>query len=292
MDLASLRYFKAVAETQNMSKAAKSLFVSQSALSKSIRALEDELGGPLFLRTGKSLVLNEGGKILLRYATEILNQYSLMQTELSDYFGRESTDVSVSINIGTHLLTMVLPGFLDRHPQIRLKISQNDFSMPDRDNYDICINCSTEKPDIPNAVTLFREELVLALPRNHPLAGAPAIFMRDLANEHFVQVRGQQLTEQTNAACLKAGFQPNIILHSDFPSTTLDLIELGVGICFMPEITWSSTGRSGIVQRRISDTHMYRYVSLSWRQNGYLSNGATLLKNYLLRYFQDYPIGE
>ncbi len=292
MDLASLRYFKAVAETQNMSKAAKSLFVSQSALSKSIRALEDELGGPLFLRTGKSLVLNEGGKILLRYATEILNQYSLMQTELSDYFGRKSTDVSVSINIGTHLLTMVLPGFLDRHPQIRLKISQNDFSMPDRDNYDICINCSTEKPDIPNAVTLFREELVLALPRNHPLAGAPAIFMRDLANEHFVQVRGQQLTEQTNTACLKAGFQPNIILHSDYPSTTLDLIELGVGICFMPEITWSSTGRSGIVQRRISDTHMYRYVSLSWRQNGYLSNGATLLKNYLLRYFQDYPIGE
>lgn len=292
MDLASLRYFKAVAETQNMSKAAKSLFVSQSALSKSIRALEDELGGPLFLRTGKSLVLNEGGKILLRYATEILNQYSLMQTELSDYFGRESTDVSVSINIGTHLLTMVLPGFLDRHPQIRLKISQNDFSMPDRDNYDICINCSTEKPDIPNAVTLFREELVLALPRNHPLAGAPAIFMRDLANEHFVQVRGQQLTEQINTACLKAGFQPNIILHSDYPSTTLDLIELGVGICFMPEITWSSTGRSGIVQRRISDTHMYRYVSLSWRQNGYLSNGATLLKNYLLRYFQDYPIGE
>lgn len=292
MDLASLRYFKAVAETQNMSKAAKSIFVSQSALSKSIRALEDELGGPLFLRTGKSLVLNEGGKILLRYATEILNQYSLMQTELSDYFGRESTDVSVSINIGTHLLTMVLPGFLDRHPQIRLKISQNDFSMPDRDNYDICINCSTEKPDIPNAVTLFREELVLALPRNHPLAGAPAIFMRDLANEHFVQVRGQQLTEQTNTACLKAGFQPNIILHSDYPSTTLDLIELGVGICFMPEITWSSTGRSGIVQRRISDTHMYRYVSLSWRQNGYLSNGATLLKNYLLRYFQDYPIGE
>ena len=292
MDLASLRYFKAVAETQNMSKAAKSLFVSQSALSKSIRALEDELGGPLFLRTGKSLVLNEGGKILLRYATEILNQYSLMQTELSDYFGRESTDVSVSINIGTHLLTMVLPGFLDRHPQIRLKISQNDFSMPDRDNYDICINCSTEKPDIPNAVTLFREEQVLALPRNHPLAGAPAIFMRDLANEHFVQVRGQQLTEQTNTACLKAGFQPNIILHSDYPSTTLDLIELGVGICFMPEITWSSTSRSGIVQRRISDTHMYRYVSLSWRQNGYLSNGATLLKNYLLRYFQDYPIGE
>lgn len=292
MDLASLRYFKAVAETQNMSKAAKSLFVSQSALSKSIRALEDELGGPLFLRTGKSLVLNEGGKILLRYATEILNQYSLMQTELSDYFGRESTDVSVSINIGTHLLTMVLPGFLDRHPQIRLKISQNDFSMPDRDNYDICINCSTEKPDIPNAVTLFREELVLALPRNHPLAGAPAIFMRDLANEHFVQVRGQQLTEQTNTACLKVGFQPNIILHSDYPSTTLDLIELGVGICFMPEITWSSTGCSGIVQRRISDTHMYRYVSLSWRQNGYLSNGATLLKNYLLRYFQDYPIGE
>lgn len=292
MDLASLRYFKAVAETQNMSKAAKDLFVSQSALSKSIRALEDELGGPLFQRTGKSLVLNEGGKILLRYATEILNQYSLMQTELSDYFGRESTDVSLSINIGTHLLTMVLPGFLDRHPQIRLKITQNDFSMPDRDNYDICINCSTEKPDIPNAVTLFREELVLALPRNHPLAGAPAIFMRDLGNEHFVQVRGQQLTEQTNAACLKAGFQPNIILHSDYPSTTLDLIELGVGICFMPEITWSSTGRSGIVQRRISDTHMYRYVSLSWRQSGYLSTGATLLKNYLLRYFQDYPIGE
>ena len=97
MDLASLRYFKAVAETQNMSKAAKNLFVSQSALSKSIRTLENELGGSLFQRTGKNLVLNDGGRILLRYANEILNQYSLMETELSDCFGRESTTVSVSI---------------------------------------------------------------------------------------------------------------------------------------------------------------------------------------------------
>lgn len=292
MDLASLRYFKAVAETQNMSKAAKNLFVSQSALSKSIRTLENELGGSLFQRTGKSLVLNDGGRILLRYANEILNQYSLMETELSDCFGRESATVSVSINIGTHLLTTVLPGFLDRHPQIQLQISQNDFSMPDRDNYDICINCSTERSDDPNVLTLFQEELLLAVPRNHPLAGAPAIFMRDIAHEPFVQVRGRQLTEMTNTACKKAGFSPNVILHSDYPSTTLDLIELGVGICFMPEITWSNAGRSGIVQRRISDAHMCRYISLSWRQSGYLSNGATLLKNYLLHYFQENPYGQ
>ena len=115
--------------------------------------------------------------------------------------------------------------------------------------------------------------------------------MRDIANEPFVQVRGRQLTEMTNTACKKAGFSPNVILHSDCPSTTLDLIELGVGICFMPEITWSNTGRSGIVLRRISDAHMYRYISLSWRQSGYLSNGATLLKNYLLHYFQENPHG-
>ena len=285
MDLASLRYFKAVAETQNMSKAAKSLFVSQSALSKSIRALENELGGSLFQRTGKNLVLNDGGRILLRYATDILNQCSLMKTELSDYFGWEATTVSVSINIGTHLLTTVLPSFLDRHPQIQLQISQNDFSMPDRDNYDICINGTTEKPDDPNVVTLFDEELLLAVPHNHPLATAPAIFMRDIADEPFVLVRGQQLTEQTNAACQKAGFRPKVILHSDYPSTTLDLVELGIGICFLPEVTWSSAGRSGIVQRRITDAHMRRYISLSWRQSGYLSNGATQLKNYLLHYF-------
>lgn len=289
MDLASLRYFKAVAETQNMSKAAKNLFITQSAISKSIRALEDEVGGPLFLRTGKSLVLNEGGMILLRYANEILNQHSLLQTELSDYFGKESTAVSLSINIGTHLLTKVLPVFLEHHPHIQLQISQNDFSMPDRDNYDICINGSTEMLEMPNVVTLFREELLLAVPRSHPLAGAPAIFMKDLESEPFVQLRSQQLTDITNAACQKAGFRPNIILHADYPSTTLDLVDLGIGICFIPEITWSSNGRSGIVLRRISDTRMYRYVSLAWRQNGYLSNGATQMKNYLLRYFQENP---
>ena len=126
MDFSSLRYFKAVAETQNMSKAAKNQFVSQSALSKNIKSLEDELGGPLFYRTGKSLVLNDGGRILLRFANEVLNQYSLMQAELSDYFGRESTTVSLSINIGTNLLMMVLPEFLEKHPQIHLQITQND----------------------------------------------------------------------------------------------------------------------------------------------------------------------
>lgn len=289
MDFSSLRYFKAVAETQNMSKAAKNQFVSQSALSKNIKSLEDELGGPLFYRTGKSLVLNDGGRILLRFANEVLNQYSLMQAELSDYFGRESTTVSLSINIGTNLLMMVLPEFLEKHPQIHLQITQNDFSMPDHDNYDICINSSVEEMALPNTVTLFREELLLALPHNHPLAKAPEIYMKDIAKENFIQLRGRQLTDITRANCQLAGFEPNIVLYTDFPGTTLDLIELGLGITFMPEITWCNISRGGIIQRRVEDAKMYRYISLSWRQNGYFSIGANLLKDHLLRFFESNP---
>lgn len=288
MDLTQLKYFKTVAETQNMSKASKIQFVSQSALSKSIKSLEEELGGPLFNRFGKSLVLNDGGKILLRYANKILNARTELENELADYFLAASSTVSLSINVGTSLLAAVLPSFMEKNPNIRLQIVQNDNSMPDPDNYDICINCSTEKPQDPATRIIFEEDFVLAIPSSHPLAKVPRIYMKDIRGENFIQLQGEELIRLTNDSCRAAGFEPHIILYSDYPRTTIDLVELGIGITFMPAISWSFVDSDRLVRKHVEDLKMHRYISLSWRQNGYLSNGATLLRDYLIDYYAQF----
>ena len=278
-----------------MSKASGELYVTQPTLSQSIKRLESELGCPLFDRCGKSIVLNKQGKAVLHYADQVFGLLEEMERELADLAADGSAAVSVSINTSTKLLSTILPTFRKTNPHVCFYVEQNDFSHPDQDDYDICINCAQEPPAGENTKTILRERVLLALPLGHPLAQLEEVPMSALEREHFIQVAGKDLTLQLRRCCETAGFEPVVAFNCDRPAVAVDFVKMGLGVTLVPEISWASLAEHSMILRPIQDLSPTRYISLSWRKNTYLSANARAFRDFFIGYMQavypEYSLG-
>lgn len=183
MDLAQLKYFKVVAECNNMSEAAEKLHISQPALSSAVKRLESELGVLLFDRTKNKIILNDAGKLALAHAKAVLAKVG----EMKNTFMRFSCE--------SGLLTL---GFCDPGP-MRFSVPQLQKAYPnlnissellDNENnlealllshkYDALV--SLRKPNHEDIVTVpfASEELMLSLPAGHSLAEAKSVSLLSL----------------------------------------------------------------------------------------------------------------
>src|SRR4051794_35942900 len=128
MDCDRVRVFHAVAQAGSFTRAAERLGLSQSAISRQIGALEEDLGTPLFHRHARGLVLTEQGEILLQTAGELARGMAAVQTALG-----ESRDapaghlrVNITVGLGTVWLVTHLPDFLERYPDISVSMVISD----------------------------------------------------------------------------------------------------------------------------------------------------------------------
>ena len=128
MDWDRVRVFHAVAQAGSFTRAAERLGLSQSAISRQIGALEEDLGTSLFHRHARGLVLTEQGEILLHTANEVAKRMASVQTALGD--SRDAAAgllrVNATIGLGTVWLVAQLPDFVERHPDIRISLIIGD----------------------------------------------------------------------------------------------------------------------------------------------------------------------
>lgn len=124
MDIRSLRYFVEVVQLNGFSRAAESLFVTQPAISRSIKKLEDELGYTLLIREVDGVKLTEEGDILLAHAKQILSQFSSMKKALQERSGPISGVLPVGLPpvIASTYFADIIMAFSQRYPQVELKI--------------------------------------------------------------------------------------------------------------------------------------------------------------------------
>ena len=121
IDWDRVRVFHAVAQAGSFTRAAEKLGLSQSAISRQIGALEEDLGTPLFHRHARGLVLTEQGEILLETALDMAKRMAAAQTSLSESRDTPAGDLTVNatVGFGSVWLTAQLAEFLDRYPDIR-----------------------------------------------------------------------------------------------------------------------------------------------------------------------------
>ena len=128
IDWDRVRVFHAVAQAGSFTRAAERLGLSQSAISRQIGALEEDLGTPLFHRHARGLVLTEQGEILLSTANEVAKRMAAVQTALGE--SRDSPAghlrVNATVGIGTVWLVAQLPDFLDRYPDVSVSLVISD----------------------------------------------------------------------------------------------------------------------------------------------------------------------
>ena len=286
MELLQLRYFCVVAKHQNMTKAAAELMISQPALSKTIASLEKELGTPLFVRRNRSIFLNRAGEILYQKIDQSINLIDDTVSEIRELSNEPFGNVRLLVLSASSYMPGFYIAFHQRYPFIKLQLS-NYIRYEHMFMYD-CDFCITADagftPLAGNCVVpILTERFVLAVQKQHPLAGRGSIHLKEAAPYPFV---ASNRREDLEFYCLKAGFRPNIIAECDNGTTYEAFLRGGVGISVVPEITLGSVLPEDIVCIPLTYPVIERTISLTYDSRRRMSNAGQLFLQFCREYFQ------
>lgn len=286
MEFLYLKYFKKIAEYEHITRAAQELHVAQSALSRVLKSLETELGVKLFDRSGKNIILNKNGKIMLEYTNQILSLINDMKRDLHEQHDKNPT-IIILVKVASKFLPDIISGFHKIHPDVNFIIIQNDIDDIKKNQiWDVCIDASINPIEDKHTNLLLKEEICLAMPKDHPLAVNDSVYLEEVSSESFIGMqKGSRMNEIADYYCNRAGFHPNIILESDNPATLRGLMRIGMGIAFNPIITWKEMSDDKICLVKIKGEHCFRYINLSLKDKKHYSNIILDFKKYLISFF-------
>ncbi len=285
MDLLQLRYFCVAAKHENITKAAAELMISQPALSKTISALEKEIGIPLFDRRNRSIYLNRAGEIFYQKIDQSIQMIDDTIAELKELSNEPFGNVRLLVLAASTYLPQLYIAFHKRYPYIRLQLSNYiqyqhlfmydcDFCITSNDAYTpLAGNC---------VIPLLHERFVLAVHKDHPLAGRSSIHLKEAASYPFV---ASNRREDLELYCLKAGFRPNIIAECDNGTTYEALMKNGVGASLIPETTLGSLLPEDIVCIPLTFPKLERTISLTYDTKRHMSHACQLFLDFCREYF-------
>ena len=287
MELRQLRHFMAVVEHGHFTRAAESVHLSQSALSASVRALENELGTALFERTTRSVIPTDAGTVLYPYAQRMLGEAQ----DAVAAVGRVRTGELGTLALGTvQTFTAVdLPALLahlhGRYPGIgvTLKEATTDelFDAVTTAELDLAFVALDARP-LPSGLTAlrtYREELTVVVAPDHPLAAVTEIEMRALQSCSFVDFQaGTGLQTTIESLFAAAGVHRHITFRVGDMDRVLDLVRYGLGVAVVPE---PIAERSGLRKIRMRPGNPSRTLALVGRTHAFHSKAAGLFLDLL-----------
>ncbi|AXB44472.1 LysR family transcriptional regulator [Amycolatopsis albispora] len=289
MDLLQLRYFQAVARREHLSQTAAELRVAQPSLSRAIARLEADLGVPLFDRAGRGLRLNRFGAGFLQRVDRALRELDDARRELADAAGLEHGSVAVAAETLLTLTGMLIE-FRAAHPGVAIRLYQSSAEGMAKQLHtgevDLCFASQPlSGPDL-RTRELLREEVLLAVPPGHRLAGRESVPMDELVGEPFVTTRpGYWPRELADRLFAAAGLRPEYTCECDEPGATGDLIGSGLGIGLVPGMSRRVATHSPVVYARLATPDCYRSLTAVWRGDAYSSAAARRLTEFAGEYF-------
>ena len=291
MELLQLRYFCVVAKHQNVTKAAAELMISQPSLSKTLKALEREVGQALFERRGKYIRLNRQGEIFYENISKSLMLLDDTVQALSETSHTPSGELHIQVLAASIYMSDRYVQFQRRYPYIKLLLSnyiQSENFAPA--TWDLRISATEHY--VPshkgNSAPLLTERMVLAVHRDHPLAGREAVSLSEAAGEPFIS---SNQAAELRRFCQLAGFVPNIAVECDNGSTYSALLKNRTGISIVPETTLGSMLPPELVCVPLRFPKLQRTVVLSWNVQHYMSQASRLFQQFCLTYFQEKSTG-
>ncbi|MHC6180348.1 LysR family transcriptional regulator [Clostridium sp. JNZ X4-2] len=287
MELQQLKYFETIAKYENMTKASKLLLVSQPALSRTLRQLENELGVKLFDRNGRTIQLNRYGKVFFKKVHSALSSIEDGKRELVDMKENKPQNIKLMVLSASGLIPDLLSSFREIYPKVGFSLFQNENEYGS-DDCDFSILSSYS--DILNkfSIPLRTEEIYLGVPNNHPLSCKKSINLIEAKDESFISLKpNKALRKITDIFCEHSGFIPNIVFESDEPSMVRGLIKAGLGVAFVPYISWTKLIGPSISLIHIDMPKCERTIYLSWKEGKYLTKSDYLFKSFTEKYFKE-----
>ena len=240
MEFSQIQSFVEAERRGSFRKAAKSLFVSQSAVSNRIRLLETELGAELFHRFRNGVTLTDAGRSFLPYATRAL--YALNEAKqvvpANRGSGRNLVTIASTRVLGTYTLPLILHKLKNKYPDVRAHInivrSKEVLDLVVNKHVQIGLSRGLVHPDV-DSRRLFDEDLVLITHPSHKFVTVGNVDINEVATEPLILYSAESsyflLIEQV---CNQAGITPNIEIRVDSVDSIKSMVEMGLGISFVP----------------------------------------------------------
>jgi len=245
MELRHLRYYVAVAEAENVSRAALKLHVSQPGISRQIRDLEDEIGFQLLERSAKSVRLTPAGKVFLKETREVLARVeaAVNKARAVAKGGGGEIHVGYAPSLTVQILPAMLRKFQDAFPDVRV-------ALHDLSSEEMLLQLATGKLQValtvpPPAkmlrglafVEIARYAMVVAVAPNHPLAKCKAVTLRQVAPEPLIGLNRKDYPEyhvETRKLFAASGLKPNFAEEHEGGTGIVAAVEAERGIALVP----------------------------------------------------------
>lgn len=271
MEMSQLRTFRAVAETLNFTRAAERLHLSQSAVSHQIKALEEELGEPLFIRAKRGVKLSQAGKIAIEYVERILDDAEALRERI---LGRERSPagrvrVAAATQALVHLFAPLFESFMDSHPGIDLTFRttvSTEQTVADILNGAADVGFASLAVYSPNlqVIKLFEDELVLVVASEHRLARKRMATIQEIQQEKLILFeRGASIRRATDHFFDQIGVRPDLSLESNDTYFIKRMVERGLGVSLLPAWAVRDEVLSGkLAQLRVTGHTLRRSVAM------------------------------
>ena len=271
MELWQLRTFRVVAETLNFTKASEKLHLTQSAVSHQIKALEEDLRVPLFIRAKRGVLLTDAGKVALKYAIRILDEAEEMRERLA---GREIALVGrVRVAAATQALVFLFAplfeDFMDAHESVELVFRttvSTEQTVEDILNGVADVGFASLAVYSPNlqVIELFDDKLVLVVGKKHRLNKLTEVSINRIKQEKWILFeRGASIRRATDDFFKKVKIEPETALESNDTYFIKIMIEHGLGVSLMPSWAVREEIKNGkLAQVKIKNHELRRSVAM------------------------------
>ncbi|WP_437881114.1 LysR family transcriptional regulator [Pseudomonas sp. LRF_L74] len=280
MEFKQLRSFLEVVRQGGFTQAASTLHASQSAVSKQVAQLEQQLGVQLLERNGPQTRLTSAGQIVLRRAEEMLRLRSELLSELDDLSHLQRGELRLGLPMlgSDQLFARPLVEYRKRYPNIAVQLQEGGSKMVEK----LILGGELElgaglQPDDPlfDSQPFCNDPLDVLLPEDHPLARAGSLELEQLADTPFLLYQQSfTLNDRLLQACQRAGFTPRESGRSGQADFLAALVAAGQGTVLLPRLVARTLERPGVRRLSLLNSDLRWDIAFIWRRDAYLSRAA------------------
>lgn len=294
MDTRNIQYFLAVYEHLHFTRAAEELGISQPTLSQQIRALEAEIGIPLFDRIGKKVVATEAGKMLKHYGTRMLQAETDIKTAATELRSGSQGEIRLAA-LPSDLDFRLVPLFVrfkTKYPDTRLQVISTIFAHEEVLNHkvDLGIGLQGAVDERLTRIPLGSEPYGLFVRFDHKLARRKRITLEDLKDYPLVMYpKGYVGRDLVDAVCRKQGFELSTAMETASAVSLLQLVSAGVGATIQPTglIRQNRGDYPDIVAIPLSGAEPVRHLELTYYADRFLTGAQRELIRWLTDFFSE-----
>src|SRR3954453_15763832 len=267
MEMHQVRYFLALSEELNFTRAAERCHVAQPSLTRAIKQLEEEMGGALFHRERANTHLSELGRTLKPYLEQVYNRAEQAKREAQEFIRLQKTPLRLGLmcTIAPTLLLDLVAAVRMRHPGIELHII--DEAAPALQErliggaLDVAVYAlpSLSADERLHHMPLYREQFHIVIEPGHRLAMLDAIRVKDLDGEHYLARVNCEMGPVADAVFDAQGVGGSTVYQSERDDWILAMAAAGLGYAFMPSL---SVNHPGVVARALVEPEIWREVAL------------------------------